>query len=145
MNCKEGDQVYYKWKKGNFIIDETADSYLMIGDVSALSHLQIINRNLPDSKQVESIIYSQNLADLFEDTTGKNPFSFHQLEPNAITELLLLVKEITPKMQGQKMVYIAGDSRVCIALNHYFRNELHWNTKQIKTKPFWNPDKTGLE
>lgn len=117
----------------------------MIGDVSALSHLQIINRNLPDSKQVESIIYSQNLADLFEDTTGKNPFSFHQLEPNAITELLLLVKEITPKMQGQKMVYIAGDSRVCTALNHYFRNELHWNTKQIKTKPFWNPDKTGLE
>ncbi len=43
------------------------------------------------------------------------------------------------------MVYIAGDSRVCVALNHYFRKELHWDSKQIKTKPFWNPEKTGLE
>nr|WP_197482116.1 SIP domain-containing protein [Polaribacter atrinae] len=48
-------------------------------------------------------------------------------------------------MKGIKMVYIAGDSRVCIALNQYFRKELNWNTKQIKTKPFWNPDKKGLE
>ncbi|WP_368855182.1 hypothetical protein [Polaribacter sp. 20A6] len=43
------------------------------------------------------------------------------------------------------MVYIAGDSRVYVALNHHFRNELNWSTKQIKTKPFWNPDKKGLE
>jgi NADPH-dependent ferric siderophore reductase len=48
-------------------------------------------------------------------------------------------------MKGKQMVYIAGDSRVCVALNYYFKNYLNWNTKQIKTKPFWNPEKKGLE
>ena len=145
LDCKVGDVVYFKWKKGNFLIDETADSYLMIGDVSALSHLYIINRNLDDDKQVESIIYCQNPEDIFDDSIGGNPFNFHQLKQNATTEILDIIKKITPKMKGKKMVYIAGDSRFCIALNHYFRNELNWNTKQIKTKPFWNPDKKGLE
>ncbi|WP_343329962.1 SIP domain-containing protein [Polaribacter staleyi] len=145
VNCKEGDLVYFKWKKGNFLLDETADSYLMIGDISALSHLYILNRNLSNKKQVESIIYSANKSDFFEDIDSSNSFNFYNLEQNSISEILSLVKNITPKMKGIKMVYIAGDSRVCIALNQYFRKELNWNTKQIKTKPFWNPDKKGLE
>ncbi|AWV96753.1 siderophore-interacting protein [Arcticibacterium luteifluviistationis] len=145
VECKEGDTVYFKWKKGNFLLDDTADSYLMIGDLSALSHLYIINRSLSKPKQLESLIYTQNSDDLFEDVNGSKPFDFHSLKPNSITEILNTVKEIIPKMEGQKMVYIAGDSRVCVALNQYFRKELNWNTKQIKTKPFWNPEKKGLE
>jgi NADPH-dependent ferric siderophore reductase len=145
INCKVGETVYFKWKKGNFLLDETADSYLMIGDLSALSHLYILNRNLPKNKQVESIIYSENEADLFEDTNCSKPFNFYSLEQNPVEEVLALVKELAPKMKGNKMVYIAGDSRICVALNQFFRNELNWNTKQIKTKPFWNPDKKGLE
>lgn len=52
--------------------------------------------------------------------------------------------EIVPKMTGRKIAYVGGDSRVCIALNQYFRRELNWATKQIKTKPFCNSDKKGL-
>ncbi|MHA7943880.1 siderophore-interacting protein [Formosa sp. 3Alg 14/1] len=143
MNCKVGETVYFKWKKGNFLLDLTADSYLMIGDVSALSHMYMLNRHLPE-KQVESIIYS-DLNHVFEDTDGSNPFNFYNLKPNAIADILKLVNDMIPKMKGNRMVYIAGDSRVCVALNAYFKNELQWNTKQIKTKPFWNPDKKGLE
>ncbi|WP_139955999.1 siderophore-interacting protein [Flavicella sediminum] len=144
-NCLVNDVVYFKWKKGTFVLDKTADSYLMIGDLSALSHLYVIHRSLPNNKQVESLIYSSNTNRFFNDIEDTSPFNFYELDPNAITEILRLVKEITPKMKGTKMVYIAGDSRVCIALNQYFRKELNWNTQQIKTKPFWNPDKKGLE
>lgn len=143
--CKVNDEVYFKWKKGNFLLDQTADSYLMIGDLSALSHLYILNRNLPANKQVQSIIYSQYQNDLFEDTNSTKPFNFYTLEPNSIPQIVKIVNEITPKMKGEKIVYIAGDSRICVALNNYFKNELNWNVKQIKTKPFWNPDKKGLE
>ncbi|MCK0189848.1 SIP domain-containing protein [Arenibacter sp. F20364] len=143
--CKENETVYFKWKKGNFLLDETADSYLMIGDLSALSHLYILKRNLPHNKQVEGLVYAQNSNDYFEDVDGSRPFNFHTLKQNPISEILNIIKEISPKLKGKIMVYIAGDSRVCIALNQYFRNELNWNTKQIKTKPFWNPDKKGLE
>ncbi len=144
-NCKEGDSVYFKWKKGNFLVDETATSYLMIGDLSALSHLYILNRNLSKNKQIESLIYSEKATNLFKDIDNSTPFNFYSLEQNATTEILNLVKNIIPKMKGNKMVYIAGDSRVCIALNQYFKKELNWSTKQIKTKPFWNPNKKGLE
>ncbi|MCC6186781.1 MAG: SIP domain-containing protein [Chitinophagaceae bacterium] len=143
-DCKVGDDVYFKWKKGNFIVDDSADSYLMIGDLSALSHLYILNRGLLD-KQVDSLVYHHNQNDFFDDINGKKPFNYYQFEENAIDKILPIVKQMETKMKGEKMVYIAGDSRVCLVLNHYLRRELKWNTNQIKTKPFWNPDKKGLE
>ena len=117
----------------------------MIGDLSALSHLYIINRNLADNKQIKSVIYSQNSNDFFADVDGSNPFDFHVMSENPSTEIIQKLNSIIPEMKGDTMVYIAGDSRVCIALTNYFRKELNWSTKQIKTKPFWNPDKKGLE
>ncbi|KAA5823791.1 siderophore-interacting protein [Algibacter amylolyticus] len=144
-DVKVGDFVYFKWKKGNFLLNDDADSYLMIGDLSALSHLYILNRNLPDNKQVESLIYSEDINDLFADCDGSKPFNFHSLKQNSTKEILSLAKDIIPKMKGDKMVYIAGDSRVCLALNQYLRKELNWNTKRINIKPFWNPEKKGLE
>lgn len=144
-NCTTDQTVYFKLKKGNFVVDDAADSYLMIGDLSAISHLYIIKRNLSADKQVESIIYSQTLNDLFADIDGNKPFNFYELKQNPYDEIINKIQGLIPKMQGRKMVYIAGDSRICVALNKYFKNELNWNTKQIKTKPFWNPEKKGLE
>ncbi len=144
-NCNTGDTVYFKWKKGNFLLDETADSYLMIGDLSALSHLYVINRHLSDNKQVAGVVYSQSSSDFFEDVNGKSPFNFYELQQNPYEEIVERIKELTPKMAGKKLVYLAGDSRLCVSLNNYFRRELNWETKEIKTKPFWNPVKKGLE
>ncbi|WP_339922210.1 SIP domain-containing protein [uncultured Cyclobacterium sp.] len=143
--CQPGEDVYFKWKKGNFLVDNSADSYLMIGDLSALSHLYMIHRALPAGKNVESIIYSHNKNELFPDISGTEPFDFYGLPTNPKEEIMDLVKARVSKMSGKKMVYIAGDSRICAQLNQYFRKELKWETKQIKTKPFWNPDKKGLE
>ncbi|SHJ90209.1 NADPH-dependent ferric siderophore reductase, contains FAD-binding and SIP domains [Reichenbachiella agariperforans] len=143
--CKPGDAVYFKWKKGNFLVDDSAESYLMIGDLSALSHLYMIRRHLSGNKKVESIIYSQDKTDLFPDVDGSTPFDFYELPQNPADELITKVKEIVSSMTGTKTVYIAGDSRVCVALNQCFKKELGWDTKRIKTKPFWNPEKKGLE
>lgn len=143
--CEAGSEVSFLWKKGNFVLDDHAESYLMIGDLSALSHLYIINRNLPNDKKVESIIYSEKLNELFADIDGSTPFHFYEMPQNPYAEIVRMIKEIIPDMTGRKMVYIGGDSRICVALNQFFRRELHWDTKQIKTKPFWNPDKKGLE
>lgn len=144
-SCKPNDTVYFKWKKGKFLIDTNADSYLLIGDISALSHLYIINRNLPNTKQIKSFVYSQSNEDFFKDISENKPFDFHVLNENPSVEIIQKLNSIIPEMKGNKMVYIAGDSRVCIALTNYFRKELNWSAKQIKTKPFWNPEKKGLE
>ncbi|PWJ54464.1 flavin-dependent oxidoreductase [Dyadobacter jejuensis] len=144
-SCEVGTPVHFKWKKGNFLLDSNADSYLMIGDLSALSHLYVIARHLPADKQVEGLVYSQNSSDFFADVDDTKPFNFQVLERNPQEAIIDRLKQIIPKMQGKKMVYIAGDSRLCVSLNQYFKKELNWDSKQIKNKPFWNPDKKGLE
>ncbi|MDO6602586.1 SIP domain-containing protein [Arenibacter palladensis] len=143
--CNVGKKIYFKTKKGNFLADDSADSYMMVGDLSALSHLYMIRRNIGKDKQVESILYSQNKQDLFPDVDGTLPFDFYELPENPSDEIIALLREKVATFKGKRMAYIAGDSRVCVALNRFFRQELHWETKQIKTKPFWNPDKKGLE
>jgi NADPH-dependent ferric siderophore reductase len=117
----------------------------MIGDLSALAHLYCIKGNLAANKKVESIIYSQDKNDLFADLDGSNPLNFYQLPPNPTAELIRQIQGVIPKMHGKKVVYIGGDSRVCVALTQYFRNELGWSKDQLKVKPFWNPEKKGLE
>lgn len=144
-NCEVGSTVYFKTKKGKFTVDNSADSYLFIGDLSALSHLYIINRYLPKNKQVESVIYSKNTRNLYADIDDKKPFNFYSIENNNSKEIIAKIENILPYLKGVKKVYVAGDSRVCIALNNYLRKEHKWSTKQIKVKPFWNPDKKGLE
>lgn len=144
-SCTIGMRVPFTWKTGKFIQDNSCDSYLMIGDLSALSHLYIINRHLPKEKQVESILYNESIEELYEDIDGTTPFSFYQMASNPVDNIKQKIAGILPSMQGTKMIYIAGDSRLCIALNNHLRNELNWNTKQLKIKPFWNPAKKGLE
>jgi NADPH-dependent ferric siderophore reductase len=143
--CEVGSEVSFVWHKGKFLVDDSADSYLFVGDLSALAHLYMINRSLAKGKQVRGIVYSQRKEEFFADIDGSTPFLFYEMSQNPYEQILRKVKEIVPTMTGRKMVYIGGDSRVCVALNQYFRRELNWETAQIKTKPFWNPDKKGLE
>ena len=143
--CKVGDSVFFKTKKGTFLAEDSSDSYLFVGDLSALSHLYMIHRNIGEGKQVASVIYSNSKSELFADTGGLTPFDFYELAPNPIDEIISKIKEIVPTLKGKKMAYVAGDSRVCVAVNQFLRKELNWETKEIKTKPFWNPEKTGLE
>ena len=144
-NCSVGDVIHFKTKKGKFLVDKSADSYLMIGDLSALSHLYMISRHLPSDKKVQSLIYNENLEELYTDIAANIHFSFYELASNSQEAILAIIKDKLPELKGEKMVYIAGDSRVCVFLNQYFRIELNWDTKRIKTKPFWNPVKKGLE
>lgn len=143
--CKAGDKLYFAWQKGGFLVDDSADSYLMIGDLSALSHLYVIRRNLSRDKKIESILYSRYKDELFPDINGTTPFHFYELPQNPYEEIISKIKEVLPLMTGRKIVYIAGDSRICVALSRYFRKDLQWDAKQIKIKPFWNPNKKGLE
>lgn len=143
--CKIGDSVFFAWHKGKFLVDDAADSYLMIGDLSSLAHLYEINRNLSKGKNIQSIFYSPDIHDLFPDIDGSTPFSFYKMPINPIDLIIEKINETLPKMTGKTMVYIAGDSRICVALSQYFRKELKWGNRQLKVKPFWNPQKKGLE
>jgi NADPH-dependent ferric siderophore reductase len=40
---------------------------------------------------------------------------------------------------------MAGDSRIYVAVTQFLRREWKFESRQVKAKPYWNPEKTGLE
>jgi len=144
LDCKEGDIVYFVWHKGRFNIDSSADAYVFIGDLSALSTLYEFNRNL-SSKKVYSIVYSQDSDDFFADIDGNTPFEYYSLPHNPAAEILEKLSFIKQKLERNTNIYVAGDSRICVAVSQFLRKEWKWDARQIKAKPYWNPLKPGLE
>jgi len=143
--CKVGDKIAFMWQKNNLVLDQTADAYVFIGDLSALGHLYSINNALPSSKKISSLIYGDSKEDFFPDINGTMPFGFHEFKDDPSEQIIKLIPSLVNGFPESSLVYIAGDSRVCVQLNNYFRKDLKWNTRHIKTKPFWNPLKKGLE
>jgi NADPH-dependent ferric siderophore reductase len=143
--CTIGDGIHFSWHQGKFIVDSSADYYVFVGDLSALGHLYEIRRNLPVTKKVVSIIYGEDEADFFPDIDHTHPFDFYTMPVNPGLLLIDILQQALQGQNGSGMVYIGGDSRVCVTLNQYFKQERKWGVRQIKAKPFWNPEKKGLE
>lgn len=144
IECREGDIVYFLWNKGKFKIDRSANDYVFIGDLSALSTLYEFKRDLA-GKKVHAIIYCQDGDDFFSDIDNKEPFAFNCLPDNPSAEIIVKLKLLQPKLKEHTIIYVAGDSRVCIAVTQFLRSEWNWESKRIKAKPYWNPEKKGLE
>lgn len=140
-----GDPVYFAGPKGKFTLDTSGDYYVFVGDPSAFAHLYELNRHLPPGKPVFSLLYAEQEADYFPDLMGDAPFSFHQLPLNPAPALIEGLDALVRNQPGRGLLYVGGDSRVCVALNHHVRRNLGWSSRQIKTKPFWDPARTGLE
>jgi NADPH-dependent ferric siderophore reductase len=140
-----GDTVYFSGPKGKFVVDHSADEYLLIGDSSALAHLYEIRRHLGRDKLVQGIIYSAAKTDCFADLDGSMPFPYYPFAADPVPELRALIRTYRQNSSGRGMVYIGGESRVCVALHGYFRKELGWPVARIRSKPFWHPGKKGLE
>lgn len=142
--CKVGDSLHFNWHKGKFIVDNSADDYVFIGDLSALSQFYEFNRNLI-GKNSNSIIYSQHNDDFFADIDSSKPFEFHVLSKNPSDEILKRLETLKPTLKNNTKIYVAGDSRVCVAVTQHLRKNWKWSNHQIKAKPYWNPEKRGLE
>lgn len=140
-----GDSIYLVGPRGRFTVDDSGDYYVFVGDPSALAHLYEINRNLTGHKQVLSLIYADREEDLFPDLDGSRPFQFNVLPRNSGETIIEQLHFLLKKATGKGMLYVGGDSRICVTLNRHFRYSLDWSSRQIKTKPFWAPGKIGLE
>lgn len=142
---KKGDFIYFKPPRGKLLIDESANQYLLIGDVTALSHLYEINRNLPISKTVISFIHSKQIEDIFPDIDLSYPLDFKIINS---TSANLIVKEIFKVLSinlENTIAYVLGEPNVCISIHNYLKRERNFPIQNIKAKPFWKPDKTSIQ
>lgn len=157
--AEAGDDFCFFLKK-TLIVDDSADNYFFVGDISTLGHFYKINRALPKDKKVFSFMYG-NETDFFPDLDGSKPFNFYMLpsdkhlpapidflEEKITAALDKLHKDDSIKLEastGSCIVYIGGDARICAELTSFFTRKLGWHPSQIKMKSFWNPDKSREE
>jgi NADPH-dependent ferric siderophore reductase len=141
QQLKKGDTIFFKPPQGKLLVDKSAESYLLIGDITALSHLYEINRNLAVSKSVFSYIYAELEADLFPDIDGSFPFSHHIITPAQPGTVVNKIIAHLPKNLDDTIAYIFRHPEICIALHNFLKHERNMPLQNLRTKPFWKTEK----
>lgn len=131
------DRIYFKESSNSVIVDESAEQYLLMGDITSLAHLYEIHRNLAISKKVFSAIFYQDNEDKFPDLDQSYPFYFHQLPFSREEDIRDDLKAILPKNLHNTLAYIVGESKRCKQLSHFFTQEHLLTEDNIKIHPFY--------
>ena len=140
---RTGEDIYYMGPKGKLTIDYAAESSLMIGDPSALSHMCAIRRHIAPGKKNFGITYAHDPADHYADIDGSRPFRFLQLEYDPTEALISEADALKDNLSERPVIYLGGDARVCKSLGRHFRN--NWPNATVRARGFWMPGKTGMD
>ncbi|MFC5540487.1 siderophore-interacting protein [Ureibacillus suwonensis] len=144
-NVNMGDDVYFMKHSSNLIIHDDAADAVMIGDITALGHFYGLRRLFRNQNRVSGFIFGQNQADFFPDIDGHSPFEFITTSPQQYQTVISSVEASLPQPTNNTTIYVAGDGEMCKLLHKHLKDELGWNSKQIRAKPFWIHGKKGLE
>ncbi len=134
---QQGDSIYFKQPRGKLLADNSAENYLLIGDITSLSHLYEINRNLAVSKNVFSFIYAEQEADFFTDIDNSFPFNHHIITPTLADIVVNTIISSLPQNLNHTIAYIFGHPEVCTAFHNYLKHDRNLPLQNLRTKPFW--------
>lgn len=140
-----GDTIFFTKPTGRFVLGGNEfKHHFFIGDISALSHLYFMKRNLPESKSYTGVIYGVNSRSYFPDIDGEYPFEFIKKEDKMLSVIEQKIALLPPQELELTMIYIGGDGDVCISLNKLLKEMYGLSKKNLNIKPFWRKGKKGL-
>lgn len=128
-NLQEGDILFFKIPFHSFILDLTADHYFLIGNVKALPGLYALNRALPVSKTITSLIYAEQKRDVFPDLDNSFPLNSFSIQPIDSVKILEYIQRNFPKNIPDTIAYILGDSGIFIY--EYLKNNSSFEIRNI--------------
>jgi len=137
QKLQQGDIIFFKPPQGKLLVDNSAENYLLIGDITSLSHLYEINRNLAVSKKVFSFIYAAQELDIFQDIDKSFPFIHHIIPSNSADLIVDKIINHLPKNLTDTIAYIFGHPETCIQLHNYLKHDRNIPVQNLRTKPFW--------
>lgn len=139
-----GDPVQITRPQGNFVIRPDAAYHVFAGDETASVAFAAMLRSLQPTTDCYGVIEAADHADhlpldrpvtLLErgDASAENS----PVLADALRSLQL------PDHRG--VAYLAGEARTIQTLRKILITERGWDRRQIRTKPFWTPGRTGME
>jgi NADPH-dependent ferric siderophore reductase len=141
QQLQPGESIYFKPPKGKLLADNSANNYLLIGNITSLSHLYEINRSLAVSKNIFSFIYAEQQADFFKDIDKNAPLNLYIIPPALMDKAVDKIISALPKIMDDTIAYIFGHPEICIALHNYLKLNHNMPVQNLRTKPFWKSTK----
>jgi NADPH-dependent ferric siderophore reductase len=139
-----GYPVHITRPQGNFVIRQDAPYHVFAGEETASVAFAAMQRSLPPTAEVYGVIEAATAADhlplprsLTRVERGDAPAANSAVLAGALRSLQL------PDHPGA--AYLAGEARTVQTLRKILITERGWDRRQIRTKPFWTPGRTGME
>ena len=139
-----GDRVQFTRPEGNLVVRPDAPYHVFAGEETASVAFAAMVRSLPATAQVHGVVESAVAADhlllarpLKRVERGDASAKDSVVLADALRALQL------PDDPG--VAYLAGEARTIQTLRKILITERGWDRRDIRTKPFWTPGRTGLE
>jgi NADPH-dependent ferric siderophore reductase len=139
-----GDQARFTRPQGNFVVRDDAPYHLFAGEETASVAFAAMVRSLPTAAGVHGVIEAADQADhlplarpLRQVQRGDVAAKDSAVLTDAVRALRL------PNHPG--VAYLAGEARTVQSVRKVLIAEHGWDRRNIRTKPFWTPGRTGME
>jgi NADPH-dependent ferric siderophore reductase len=139
-----GDQAQFTRPQGNLVVRHDAPYHVFAGEETASVAFAAMLRSLEPAAEVHGVIEAASHADhlplarpLHRVERGDAPAVNSAVLADGLRALRL------PDHSGA--AYLAGEARTIQTLRKILITERGWDRRQIRTKPFWTPGRTGLE
>lgn len=144
LSTSVGDGVHFTRPQGKFAIRRDAPYHLFAGEETASVAFAPMLRSLPPTAEVYGAIEAVTDTDHLPLATpltrverGGAPAANSAVLADALRSLPL------PDYPG--VAYLAGEARTIQTLRKILITERGWDRRQIRTKPFWTPGRSGME
>ena len=138
-----GDEVMTSRPQGDFVLRPSAH-HLMVGEETASVAFAAMLRSMPADESALVVLEVDTPGDalpmpvdvVWRHRAGR-PAASSQSLLDAVRELVLPAGSVT--------AYLAGEARTIQLIRRHLVDDRGWSRRDIRTKPFWTPGKTGLE
>jgi NADPH-dependent ferric siderophore reductase len=139
-----GDRVCFTRPEGKLVVRPGAPYHLFAGEETASVAFAAMLRSLPDSAQVHGVIEGASVADRLP--LARNLTHVERGDASAADSVVLTeAVRALPLPDHPGVAYLAGEARTIQSLKKVLVNERGWDRRDIRTKPFWTPGRSGME
>jgi NADPH-dependent ferric siderophore reductase len=139
-----GDHVSFTRPQGNFVIRADATYHVFVGEETASVAFAAMLRSLPSSADVHGVIEGATDTDHLPLTRSLTHVERGDASAADSVVLAEALRALTlPDHPG--VAYLAGEARTIQSLRKILVTERGWDRRDIRTKPFWTPGRSGME
>jgi NADPH-dependent ferric siderophore reductase len=139
-----GDRVQFSKPQGNFVLRQDAPYHLFAGEETASVAFAAMLRSLPTTDHVCGVVEAAARADHLP--LDRSIQRVERGDASAWDSAVLAdAVRALPLPEHPGVAYLAGEARTIQTVRKILISERGWDRRDIRTKPFWTPGRTGME